>query len=170
MPKSKLLVVITGGTIDSHFDPATDSMRPLNETSIGDYFKIMKLPFPYDIKTVCMKDSREITDDDRRKMAQYIRESSAKHIMLTHGTFTMPITAEYLAKEKDLKDKTIVLVGSFIPLQQFSSLFSDAPFNIGFALGQAMSAKPGVYVAMHGTLFPAGKVQKNIAAARFEKS
>ncbi|MFT5852910.1 MAG: L-asparaginase, partial [Verrucomicrobiales bacterium] len=38
----------------------------------------------------------------------------------------------------------------------------------GCALGAAASAGAGVYVAMHGRVFEAGKVRKNRAAGRFE--
>jgi len=61
--------------------------------------------------------------------------------------------------------KTIVLTGALAPARFRTT---DATFNLGLALGAAQSLPPGIYLAMNGTIFPAGKVQKNPEAGRFE--
>ena len=45
---------------------------------------------------------------------------------------------------------------------------SDALFNLGFALAAARLLPGGVWIAMHGTIWPWDSVQKNRSAGRFE--
>ena len=70
-----------------------------------------------------------------------------------------------LLQEK-VKDKTIVLTGAMIPIK-FGS--SDWLFNLGSALAFAQTLPPGVYVAMNGRFFHAGKVRKNKETGIFEE-
>ena len=82
--------------------------------------------------------------------------------LITHGTDSMSLTAESLT---GLSNKTIVLTGALAPAR---FRVTDAVFNLGLALGAVQSLPPGVYLAMNGTIFPAGKVRKNREAGRFE--
>jgi L-asparaginase len=45
---------------------------------------------------------------------------------------------------------------------------TDANFNVGFAAAATQLLPGGVYIAMNGRVFEAGKVRKNRAAGRFE--
>ena len=47
---------------------------------------------------------------------------------------------------------------------------SDAPFNLGFALGCLQTLPFGVYLAMNGRVFDPHRVTKNTALDRFEKT
>lgn len=76
----------------------------------------------------------------------------------------MEDTAKYLGKLN--LNKTIVLVGSFI---LGSSENTDAPFNLGYAISSLQFLKPGVYVAMNGTIFHWENVTKNLEANKFER-
>ena len=109
------------------------------------------------------KDSLEMTDKDRQAVVAAILASPARRLVITHGTDTLTDTAQAIAEA--VRDKTVVLVGAFLP-----AVFrdSDADFNIGFALAAAKTLPPGIYVAMNGNLFPAGAVRKNRQAGRFE--
>lgn len=78
----------------------------------------------------------------------------------------MAETAEYLAGRIASKTKRVVLTGSMLPLKGFAP--TDAPFNLGFAIGALTLVKPGVFLAMNGKLFSAGTVKKNIQVGRFE--
>ena len=42
-------------------------------------------------------------------------------------------------------------------------------FNVGMAVATAQVAPPGVYIAMSGQVFEAGKVRKNREKNRFEE-
>ena len=103
-----------------------------------------------------------MNDQDREAIHSHIKTIKENKILITHGTDTMPITAEKLI---DIKGKTIVLTGAMKPAR-FKD--TDAIFNIGFALGVLQSLKEGVYIAMNGQFFEAGAVKKNRAKARFE--
>jgi L-asparaginase len=63
------------------------------------------------------------------------------------------------------KDQTIILTGAYIPLNGF--VFSDAPFNLGFAFAVIDSLKPGVYVCMNGSVLLPEEVVKLLKEGRF---
>ena len=64
-----------------------------------------------------------------------------------------------------MSDKTIVLTGALQPAR-FAD--SDAPFNLGLAVGAVQVLPPGVYITANGQVFPAQSVRKNTALNRFE--
>jgi len=155
--------VTTGGTIDKvYFDD-------LSQFEVGD--SVMKhiltdglVDFDYEIVPLLQKDSLEMNDEDRATLHAYIAADDAERYVVTHGTDTMPETAEILA---DLQGKTIVLTGALTPAR-FKA--TDAVFNVGMAVAAAQVAPPGVYIAMNGQVFEAGHVRKNRAENRFEKA
>lgn len=158
----KITILTTGGTIDKvYFDAKSKyEVGPPNiERVLGE----LNLAIEYSITSLMRKDSLEITAEDRRIIRQAADEAATNYILITHGTDTMAETAEALM---GLNDKTIVLTGALEP-----ALFktSDAMFNIGCALGAVQGLPPGVYIAMNGAVFTAGKVRKNLAINRFEE-
>ena len=104
-----------------------------------------------------------MTDEDRVTLCDYIAGNDAERLVVTHGTDTMPETAEMLA---GIEGKTIVLTGALTPAR-FKS--TDAMFNVGMAVATAQVAPPGVYIAMSGQVFEAGHVRKNRAENKFEE-
>lgn len=106
-----------------------------------------------------MKDSRQIVDDDRKRMLKEIEKTDVRRVVVTHGTYTMPITAKYLKKFLGKTSKTIVLAGSMVPINGFD--FSDGPFNLGFAIAQTQVLQPGVYLAMNARVFKPEEVEKD---------
>lgn len=157
-------IITTGGTIEGlDYDKEEDETQE-NRVSIEDFFRSANVYFSYSIENVLSKDSRLITDDDRKLLVDKIKAVSAERILLTHGTFTMEDTAKYIGK-LNLK-KTIVLVGSFV---LGSSNGTDAPFNLGFAICSLQFLKPDVYVAMNGNIFHWKNVTKNLESNRFER-
>ena len=91
------------------------------------------------------------------------RTAPEDRIVITHGTDTMAETAAVLAQA--ITGKTVVLTGAMVPYK-FGS--SDGLFNLGSALAFAQTLPAGVYVAMNGRYFEAGKVQKNRRTGMFE--
>jgi len=83
--------------------------------------------------------------------------------VITHGTDTMVETARIL--EEGQLGKTIVLTGAMVPYA-FGS--SDGLFNLGSALSFVQVLPAGVYLAMNGKFFPAGRVRKNKTLGVFE--
>ncbi|RYZ20431.1 MAG: asparaginase, partial [Chitinophagaceae bacterium] len=96
---------------------------------------------------------------------RHCSEADEAQIVITHGTDTMADTAAVLAQQ--VSGKTIVLTGAMIPYK-FGS--SDGLFNLGSAIAFVQTLPPGVYVAMNGRYFNAGKVKKNKLTGEFEET
>ncbi len=164
---SEIHFIITGGTIDSHFDPARATTVVNKKTILPQYLeKTIKSYVDATFEEICMLDSRELTDEIREQIIQAIQTSKSKKILITHGTDTMPETARFIAKGLGKTDKTIILTGSMIPIKEFA--MSDAGFNLGYAIANVQSAPAGVYIAMNARLFTAEQVVKNKKIGRFE--
>ena len=157
-------IFTTGGTIEGlDYDNPKDATRQ-NTISIEDFLNSAKVSSPYSFERVFQKDSRFITDEDRLELAERTTAASSNQILVTHGTLTMAETAKFLGKLG--LEKTIVLVGA---LKLGTDVDSDAPFNLGFALGVVDFLEYGVYVAMNGKVFSWDNVRKNLESNQFEK-
>jgi L-asparaginase len=153
-------IFTTGGTIDKvYFDAKSDFK--VGEPQIGQILREANVTSEFRIRRLMAKDSLDLTDEDRVRIARSVREAKAPKILITHGTDTMIRTANSLGDG----GKTVVLVGSLSPARFRQS---DAVFNIGFAIGALSALGPGVYVAMNGRIFDPRKVRKNRKANRFE--
>lgn len=159
-----LHILTTGGTIEG-LDYIDDKVIKDSNVSIEGFLKSFNVDFDFTIESVFKKDSRAITDDDRKLLVSKIKATKATKILITHGTFTMEDTAKYIGK-LNLK-KTIVLVGSFI---LGSSAETDAPFNLGYAISSLQLLKPDVYIAMNGQIFHWKNVVKNLETNKFERN
>ncbi len=137
------------------------------DTTIESYFhNLIKPHFNYSSKSVTEKDSRDITEEDRKKLLEAIEATPHKNIIVTHGTFTMAQTAQFLDENLSSSDKKIVLTGSMIPISGFST--SDAGFNLGFVVASFPNIESGVYLSMNGGIFHSNEVKKNEDIFRFE--
>ena len=157
-------IITTGGTIEGLEYDKQENKSTSSTASISDFFESANISFKYSLDTAFQKDSRFITPEDRIELADKIATSDCEHILITHGTFTMAETAKYLGRLE--LDKTIVLVGAFILGTEKET---DAPFNLGYALGVIEFLEKGVYVAMNGQIFTWDNVRKNLETNRFEK-
>lgn len=154
--------VTTGGTIDKiYFDEM--SQFEVGESQVKHVLTEGLVSFDYDIVSLFRKDSLELTDDDRQELREYVKNDDAPLYVISHGTDTMVETADVLS---DLSGKTIVLTGALSPAR-FKT--TDAIFNVGMAVAAVQSVEPGVYIAMSGRVFEAGKVRKNREKNRFEE-
>ncbi|MBI1919309.1 asparaginase [Candidatus Microgenomates bacterium] len=161
----KILVVMTGGTIDFVWDEELMGMVPAEHSAIPGYFvhlsRNSNFPENLTFKEVCMKDSRDLTSEDRKNILDTIERADAANIIITHGIYTMPTTAKYLKLNLKRKDQTIILTGATTPLKGFSSPV-DASFNLGFAMVEACSLSAGIYICINARVFTAKKVDLNI--------
>lgn len=160
--------MMTGGTVDSHFDSSADTIVIGDKSDVPEYIQKLKLHNPSEFSVVCLKDSREIRYKDREKLLETVKESKHGMIVITHGTYTMPDTAQYLKGHLPENNKTIVLTGSMIPLRGFE--LSDAAFNLGYAVASVQTLPPGIYICMNGKVFDPDKVDKNRTESRFEET
>ena len=117
----------------------------------------------YEVQSLLRKDSLEMTAGDRALVRHAVEASEQTQIVITHGTDTMLATARALG---EIPGKTIVLTGSMQPARL---RFTDAIFNIGFALAAVQLLPPGVYIGMNGRVFNPWRSKKNVAMNRFEE-
>lgn len=156
-------IFTTGGTIDKIYFDANSSFS-VGDSPLPELLAEANVSVPCEITGLTRKDSLELTDDDRAAIVSAVGSCEEKQVLITHGTDTMPQTAEALAA---IAGKTVVLFGAMQPARMRSS---DAVFNLGFAVAAVQLLPAGVYLAMNGQVFEAGKVRKNLAAGRFERT
>ena len=155
-------VLVTGGTFDKEYNELNGSLF-FKETHLHEMLELGRSNLNLSVETLMMKDSLEFTELDRSAIANACNQASEDKIVITHGTDTMTITAEYLLSA--CPGKTIVLTGAMVPYK-FGS--SDGLFNLGSALAFVQVLDKGVYIAMNGQYFVAGKVKKNTSEGKFE--
>ena len=151
----------TGGTIDKVYFDALSEYQ-IGEPMATELLKDARVGFDYAIESLTRKDSLELDDADRELIHARVAACPHEHILITHGTDTMTVTAAALA---DIDNKVIVLTGAMQPARFRDS---DALFNLGLAFGALNTCQPGVYIAMSGKVFAADGVRKNRIAGRFE--
>ena len=156
-------IIVTGGTFDKEYNELNGELF-FRRTQLHEMLKLGRARVPVRIKTLMMIDSLFLTATDRKKILKECLASREKHIVITHGTDTMPETARVLGR--GIKDKTIVLTGAMVPYK-FGS--SDGMFNLGSALSFAQALPPGVYIAMNGRYFNWNNVRKNRSRGEFEE-
>lgn len=156
-------ILITGGTFDKEYDMINGKLD-FEETHVPEMLKLGRCTVETDIRTLMMIDSLEMTNTDRELILHNCKTVPEDKILLTHGTDTMSVTAEYLAKAN--LPKTIVITGAMIPYK-FGS--SDGFFNLGAAMAFLQTLPHGVYVAMNGRYFSWDNVRKNKKTGLFEE-
>lgn len=153
----------TGGTIDKDYPRTSGGYAfEFGEPATKRILQKLQPSFDFEVVTLCQKDSQEITNGDRQKIADYIEKSDGEKFIITHGTDTMIETGRYLADR--ISDKLIILTGAMRP-ERFNN--SDAGINIGTAIGAANTLQKGVYIAMHGIVKLVIEMQRNMETGQF---
>jgi L-asparaginase len=127
-----------------------------------DVLKDANVAFESECESILRKDSLDMSDCDRQLIRDRVMADPNSRIIITHGTDTMPRTAEFLL---GIPEKTIVLTGSMQPAR---FRLSDATFNIGAAVSAVQCLPAGVYIVMNGRVFRPPLVRKNRELNRFE--
>lgn len=164
MENQRIRILVTGGTFDKEYDEVNGRLF-FKDSHVSEMLTLGRSKLDLEIRTLMMIDSLEMKEADRDLIAEQCRATPGCRIVITHGTDTMADTARLLAGR--VKDKTIVLTGAMIPYK-FGS--SDGLFNLGSALAFVQTLPAGVYVAMNGRCFDAGRVRKNKQTGIFEES
>ena len=157
-------ILITGGTFDKEYDELTGRLF-FKDTHVQEMLRLGRCRLGLVVQTVMMVDSLEMTTAGRQAILEACRQAAETRIVVTHGTDTMVETADVLAA--GLSGKTVVLTGAMVPYA-FGS--SDGLFNLGSALSFVQVLQSGVYIAMNGRCFPAGRVRKNTSLGVFEEA
>jgi L-asparaginase len=160
---SNIRIFITGGTFDKEYNLLTGELY-FQDTHMDELLSKGRSQLEITITTLMLKDSLDMTQQDRELIIQNCIDCEQEKIVITHGTDTMTETARALAGK--ITNKTIVITGAMIPIK-FGS--SDGLFNLGSALAFSQSLPHGVYIAMNGKFFDYDKVKKNKETGIFEE-
>ena len=159
-----IAVLITGGTLDKIHDTYTESLvfDPQDKSRIP---AMLRQGRARDVRTESLFqiDSLDMEDEHRAAILNAVKNAPEDHIIITHGTGTMELTAQYL--DGQIGDKVVVLTGAMRP-QSLGR--SDAGFNFGGAMIAVQTLPSGVYGVMNGCIFTAQSLHKNTETGRFD--
>jgi L-asparaginase len=162
----RVVLVSTGGTIEKVYSEQSGAVEN-RSAKLERYLKMLRLP-DCEIESIQLmnKDSLEMTDDDREEVRAKIAEllPEGTPIVISHGTDTMIETGRYLEKAFPELKAPIILTGAMTPLG-FEG--SDGLQNLTESLMAARLLSPGVYVVMHGQVFPVSRARKDKDKATF---
>jgi len=159
-------LLTTGGTIEKVYSEQSGAV--VNRAAKLDrYLRMLRLP-DTEIRSIYLmnKDSLEMTDADRVEVRDRVAEivSEGAPVVISHGTDTMVETGLFLEQAFPQLKAPLILTGAMTPLG-FEG--SDGLQNLTESLLAARLLSPGVYVVMHGQVFPVGKVRKDKDRATF---
>jgi L-asparaginase len=156
----QIYLLSTGGTIEKVYSEQTGVVEN-RSGKLDRYLRMLRLP-GCEIRTIQLmnKDSLEMTAADRAEVRVQVASllPEGAPIVISHGTDTMVDTGRYLKSEfPDLKIP-IILTGAMVPLG-FEG--SDGLQNLTESLFAAQLVAPGVWVVIHGQIFPVDRVRKD---------
>ncbi len=165
----RIYLLSTGGTIEKVYSEQRGVVEN-RAAKLNRYLRMLRLP-DAEVRTIQLmnKDSLEMTDADRAEVRDRVIEllPEGAPIVISHGTDTMVETGLFLERAfPDLKIP-LILTGAMTPLG-FEG--SDALQNLTESLFAARLLPPGVFVVMHGQVFPIGKVRKDKDKATFVRA
>jgi L-asparaginase len=162
----RIYLLSTGGTIEKVYSEQSGTVEN-RSAKLDRYLKMLRLP-DCSIESIQLmnKDSLEMTDADREEVRDRVAELLAEGapIVISHGTDTMVETGRFLERSFPELKAPIVLTGAMTPLG-FEG--SDGLQNLTESLMAARLVAPGVYVVMHGQVFPVSRARKDKDKATF---
>ena len=162
----RIYLLTTGGTIEKIYSEQSGTVE--NRTAKLDrYLRMLRLPDTEIVSAHLMnKDSLEMTDADREEVKSKVGTilSEGAPIVISHGTDTMVETGRFLERAFPVLKAPVILTGAMTPLG-FEG--SDGLQNLTESLLAARLLSPGVYVVMHGQVFPVDRARKDKERATF---
>jgi L-asparaginase len=162
----RIYLLSTGGTIEKVYSEQSGAVEN-RAAKLDRYLRALRLP-DAEIHSIQLmnKDSLEMTDADRAEVRDRVAEliKEGVPIVISHGTDTMVETGLFLERAFPNLQVPVILTGAMTPLG-FEG--SDALQNLTESLLAARLVSPGVFVVMHGQLFPVGRVRKDKDKATF---
>jgi L-asparaginase len=169
----KITLITTGGTIEKTYDEHSGELanrrslvrRMLSELRLEDT--------EVDVFELMSKDSLEMTDEDRGRICEAVRQAGAGQretdtggIVILHGTDTLAKTGERLSAEIAAPCVPIVLTGAMRPFEMKSS---DALQNLTEAIFATGLLGPGIWCVAHGRALAFPGVRKDTERGTFVK-
>ena len=162
----RIYLLSTGGTIEKVYSEQSGAVEN-RAAKLDRYLRALRLP-DADIRSIQLmnKDSLEMTDADRAEVRDHVAGllPEGVPIVISNGTDTMVETGLFLETGLPGLKVPIILTGAMSPLG-FEG--SDALQNLTESLLAARLLSPGVFVVMHGQVFPVGRVRKDKDKATF---
>jgi L-asparaginase len=159
-------LITTGGTIEKEYSEQLGVVHN-NESKIAQYLRQLRLPGS-DVRIVQLmnKDSLEMTSGERASLVAKVTEllSSECPVIITHGTDTMVASGILIKKSIQPLRVPVVLTGAMTPLG-FER--SDGLQNLTESLMAVRLLSSGVYVVMHGQVFPVTHTRKDPKSGTF---
>ena len=142
-PRASVLLIYTGGTIGMKEDPATQTLKPFDFSSLMEEVPELR-KFALDIDSYTFDpliDSSDIEPGMWKKLAELIRDNYAAYdgFVVLHGTDTMAYSASALSFMLDNLDKPVIFTGSQLPI---GMLRTDGKENLIDALELAADKGP----------------------------
>jgi L-asparaginase len=164
--RDPIQILVAGGTFDKVYDPLKGELY-FNATQIGTVLQDCNfLSLQTHILELMLKDSLDMSHEDRLEIAKCCFMASPELIVITHGTDTMLTTAKVIREVLTYDQvKTVVLTGAMFP---YTLKRTDASANLASALLLVQVLPPGVYVCMSGSVFPVDNCFKNVDEGCFQ--
>lgn len=144
LPKKKILLLTTGGTIASL--PGGDGLEPHRSEVMEREINQLRTYYDIIVDDVMCLDSSNIRPEEWQLIARRIFQERSGYdgIVVSHGTDTMAYTASAVTFMLPNIDLPVVFTGSQLPL---TDMLSDGPDNLRTAFAMAASGHPGVFLA-----------------------
>jgi len=155
----RILLIRTGGTIDAapYDDPSSppEFVKPLPSSDSLIMASVARLPGHEKVDgftwgsgpEIFAKNSKLISENDIRALADIIARDDHRYIVITHGTDAMTKNASLLKHMLGTTSKTIVQTGAMVPLSMQDKHASDGLETLGFTFLHIEAQASGVYVA-----------------------
>ena len=168
MPKKRIAIISTGGTIEKTYDELSGVLA--NHVSVLDVMLASLELRGVDVRRVQLmnKDSLDMSDEDHDLIAE-TAESMARAtdgVIVVHGTDRLHVSGERLVARYGTPKNPVVFTGAMRPYELRST---DALQNLTEALMAVQLLAPGVYVCMHDQVLQFPGVVKDRAAGTFVK-
>lgn len=139
-----LLLITTGGTIDSHRDTKQQMIAPLRHTIVPETMQQCWLEYDEHI-ALCAKDARDMDANDLDRLLGLIQTTTHDRILITHGYQTMADTMKWIARQERMVEqvKRVIFIDSLIPLSEADS---DGPEQLiaGYHHLQSLPSWPAI--------------------------
>jgi L-asparaginase len=145
----RITLVTTGGTIEKVYDESTGELA--NRDSIVERMlgELRLEGAEVEVVHLMSKDSLDLTDEDRQAIVDGVARvlDGCDGVVVLHGTDTLSVTGEKLARELVELSAPVVLTGAMRP---FEMKRADALQNLTEALFATGVLPAGVYCVAHG--------------------
>lgn len=148
--QSTIHFIITGGTIDFHYERRYDTIVANKKSVIPEFIKTLDF-VNAEFTELFIKDSRQLSENDFKTILKTIEKSPFNKIVVTTGTFKIDKLSNYVINNIKNNTKTIIFTGSTTPITGFTP--SEGLFNLGHAVASAQKLDRGIYISFNGELF-----------------